>query len=288
MENNAADSPELDNRKSRSSSATSFPRIWDIVVIAMLFLVGQAAVSFIALHAGIVDITAIPDPSEVEEYMDACVARGNSTAIMYPLSMVTIIIMVIAYMRIRGYRRVGARWSAKGLDPSIIVRGIVWIIALQVVIEPIVELLPDLDVEFGRGEWACLTAVVAAPIFEEYLFRGLLIDALATRYRALTSVLASAIVFGVMHVSPANAVSAFAIGVILGVIYLRTRSLLSTIILHAINNAMAFTLLCLNMKDLTFREMTGGGAVYYVTYAISAAITISMFFYAWNTVLKRR
>lgn len=89
---------------------------------------------------------------------------------------------------------------------------------------------------------ALLLVCVVAPICEELFFRGFLFGAL--RRRGLPVALAvSGLAFGIAHgaSSPAGfLVPLAALGVILALLYERTRSLYPSIALHALNNSIAF------------------------------------------------
>ena len=77
-------------------------------------------------------------------------------------------------------------------------------------------------------------------------------------------------------------------GLIFCVLYVRTSSLYATIIIHAINNAIAFALINLGMDDMSFAELLGGGVAYYVMYALSAVIFVAASVEAWFKVLRNR
>ncbi|MFM2304379.1 MAG: hypothetical protein RLZZ135_1789, partial [Cyanobacteriota bacterium] len=82
-----------------------------------------------------------------------------------------------------------------------------------------------------------LTAAVAAPIFEEYLFRGFLLPSL-TRYVPVWGAISiSALLFGVAHLSLSEILPLTTLGIILGVVYVRTRSLLASMLLHSLWNS---------------------------------------------------
>jgi len=80
-----------------------------------------------------------------------------------------------------------------------------------------------------------LVVVILAPIFEELLFRKLIIDRVAG-YGEKTAVILSAALFALYHGNVGQAVYAFALGTLFGAIYLRTGEIKYTIILHAMVN----------------------------------------------------
>ena len=136
--------------------------------------------------------------------------------------------------------------------------------------------------------WAAFTAIVSAPILEELLCRGVLFEVLNKRWGVKVSILVSALFFGLLHFNPANAIVAVVAGLIFGVLYVRTSSLYATIIIHAINNAIAFALISVGMDDMSFAELLGGGVLYYVVYALSAVIFVAASVEAWFKVLRNK
>ncbi len=82
------------------------------------------------------------------------------------------------------------------------------------------------------------TAAVAAPVFEEILFRGFLLPSL-TRYMPIWSAIGlSSLIFSVAHLSFSEVLPLTVLGAILGFVYVRSRNLLSSIALHSAWNSV--------------------------------------------------
>ncbi|MBE6701937.1 MAG: CPBP family intramembrane metalloprotease [Ruminococcaceae bacterium] len=81
------------------------------------------------------------------------------------------------------------------------------------------------------------TALVPAFV-EEFLFRGVVLSHLL-RYGKTTAVLFSALLFGIMHQNAAQLLYAVAAGLVLGFIYLKTRSIWPCVLLHFFNNFLS-------------------------------------------------
>jgi uncharacterized protein len=82
-----------------------------------------------------------------------------------------------------------------------------------------------------------LTAAVAAPLFEEFLFRGFLLPSLTRYVPVWGSIGISALIFGVAHLSLSEILPLTTLGIILGVVYTRTRNLLAPMLLHSLWNS---------------------------------------------------
>lgn len=102
------------------------------------------------------------------------------------------------------------------------------------------------DVNFTETTFAAIVAVflivIAAPITEETLFRGLFFGALRTRAPFWLAAGASGLLFGAVHLTTGDVAVAGLLtlfGVILAWLYERTGSLGPPIILHMVNNTIA-------------------------------------------------
>lgn len=82
-----------------------------------------------------------------------------------------------------------------------------------------------------------VTAAVAAPIFEEILFRGFLLPSL-TRYMPVWGAIAlSSLIFAIAHLSLSEVLPLTVLGMVLGFVYARSRNLLSSMLLHSLWNS---------------------------------------------------
>ncbi len=280
----------MENTENKSVLSRVFPKWWDILVMLLLFATSQALFGMLLQLAGVVaPTTSEIDAVDVETYMSEQGALGRYTALVHLFSFLFSIVVLWIYARIRGGKGViRIRHKASGFNPSVILVGVMWLMASQIVLEPLLELLPADDGHgIGRGMWAAFTAIVSAPILEELLCRGVLFEVLNRRWGVKVSILVSALFFGLLHFSPANAIVAIVAGFIFGALYVRTSSLYVTIIIHAINNALAFALISFGMDDMSFAEMLGNGVVYYVIYALSAILFVGASVEAWVTVLRK-
>ncbi len=77
--------------------------------------------------------------------------------------------------------------------------------------------------------------VAIAPITEEFIFRGVLLHRLATKWNLASAVWLSSIIFGLMHPNP---IGISMLGVVWALLYLKTRTLVVPIVAHAMNNTI--------------------------------------------------
>lgn len=93
--------------------------------------------------------------------------------------------------------------------------------------------------ESDFGWWgAFMKVVVIAPVIEELIFRGLILQGLRKNYHAVTAVLVSALMFSLFHLNPWQMPATFILGVLLGWLMIRTNSILLAILGHSLNNLM--------------------------------------------------
>jgi membrane protease YdiL (CAAX protease family) len=86
------------------------------------------------------------------------------------------------------------------------------------------------------GLWTLPLALIAAPLFEEFIFRGLIFGGLRRSFGVWPATLASAAVFAIVH-PPVSIIPVFILGACAALVYERSRSLLAPMLVHAVYNA---------------------------------------------------
>lgn len=86
-----------------------------------------------------------------------------------------------------------------------------------------------------------LGAVVAAPLVEEFLFRGLLYRYMRSRVRVPLAVVLTSLVFAVLHGFLGLIPILVVFGVMMALLVERYKTLVPSIVLHALNNGVALT-----------------------------------------------
>ena len=154
------------------------------------------------------------------------------------------------------------------------------VLATAYVVEPIVTLLPQMpqwleDVMKQLLDksplWMSIISVsVFAPLFEEWLCRGIILRGLlANRISPVSAIVTSSIFFAVLHLNPWQAVPAFLLGCLFGYVYYKTGSLKLTMLMHCVNNSAAvlFSKMSLFKDADTFMDVLSPGA-YWTLYAV--------------------
>lgn len=257
--NNATAEYEIHLQKSRK-----FPSWMDLFALVGVFvlsvLVGSIVIAVGSLGAEGAEVAVSP----------------KQTLLLYLIQMVPPILFVV--LRRRKFAKGNAiHLGFRQVNVPIMLWGIVLLLASSVVIEPLLALFPPEGYDavtdvLGRGVWSILSVVVCAPILEEILFRGLVFESCRERFGGGAAVLISALLFGLIHGVPVQVINAFVVGIILGYIYLRIRSLINVILLHAINNALAY--LTMGLGADTLKELISAGWLYWTIYVVASVIFV--------------
>ena len=85
-----------------------------------------------------------------------------------------------------------------------------------------------------------LTAVVLAPFFEEVIFRGTLLPILVGRLGRISGLLASALLFGMAHISIGELAPLMVLGMGLGLVRIGSGRLFPCVLMHGLWNAVTF------------------------------------------------
>ncbi len=143
----------------------------------------------------------------------------------------------------RGATNLGAA-LLRGLAAGAVTALLAWLylqaIANVELFSALQEEVARLRVDVGGFFWLALTGIVVAPIFEEYIFRGLVYRGLRRSYGPLLSILGSAALFAIVH-PPISVIPVFVLGLAAGWSFERSRHLIAPIAAHMIYNVFVFS-----------------------------------------------
>lgn len=96
----------------------------------------------------------------------------------------------------------------------------------------------------GVGLWLSFAAaVIVAPVVEELYFRGLILPVLMRRFGTLFAIFLTSLLFALLHFQPNVVIYTFILAIILAVVRLRLKSVIPSMLLHALNNLIAFSII---------------------------------------------
>ncbi len=191
------------------------------------------------------------------------------------ISMPAIVIFMRVMRSRRGSKDARVHFSKRGFDPVVLLSGLVMIIAVSVIIEPLLVIMPTSMPDLEVGGWPMLLSIVViAPIFEEYICRGLLLESLRAKRGVVAALLLSSLFFSLMHLDGVLSVNAFFMGLVLGYVYIVTESLFAPIILHAINNTIAYVQMLFEKDNILLRDLIQNDTLYYIVYGVAVGVLI--------------
>ena len=101
------------------------------------------------------------------------------------------------------------------------------------------RLLPGID---DPRDLARLESAQLPALCEEIFCRGYLLSGLRGRGRTSFAIIASAVLFGILHLDPGRLLTTTCLGALLAVVVIRSGSILPAMLLHFLNNATAVAL----------------------------------------------
>jgi uncharacterized protein len=160
------------------------------------------------------------------------------------------------FAEVTGFR---ARWSDLGWGPLVWVTAVIAevvavsaILALDVPLTGNTEGISDLRADRTYVVSLLVTAVIAAPIVEELVFRGVMLRGLGSRLPVAVAVVVQGAVFGLAHVDPVRGrgnvglvLVLMTVGVVFGGAAHLLRRLGPTVIAHAILNGVVMAVVLL-------------------------------------------
>lgn len=263
------DSPSLVDAESASAPPPRRPGVWAALGTVVLYFVLQLGLSILAgLAIGVVAAVRARIKAGVQHHTPdmhaiarTALANPDVRAILTVFTIAAATVVMIALVR----QTWPAQWSRPDVpgfgfihppDRSAYVAAVVLGIAVLLLGGAMTHLLAhgqpvQQDVTMMAGKVSpgmrillALLVVCVAPVVEELVFRGVLLSGLASRMRIGWAIVASAVIFGCVHLPdfkfawyPVPAL--ILLGLVLGWLRVRTHSLWPSIALHATNNCVA-------------------------------------------------
>lgn len=134
----------------------------------------------------------------------------------------------------------------------------------------------------SRNIFGIIAIAIMAPLVEELLFRGAIEGhMLQTGRKPKTAIFLSALIFGIIHINPAQVPFAFCIGLVFGWLYYRTGSVIPGMIGHFLNNSIATVIMATSTKEEMNQKTVDiiGTTPTYLLLLLAIAIFIGMYFY---------
>ena len=220
-----------------SNYAHYLPTVGGMFLLFLLFLVGALLGNLIILALGLAS----------SEFVSV-----YGTVISYPVMFIPPLLYASAQSRRNEYFDMGYALDSNnfgrlgGVKLGLAVS--VATIALAFMTDSLTRVLPEAPQWFEDAMsaimdapvWLTLISVsVFAPLFEEWLCRGLVLRGLLQKMSPAAAISISAAFFAVLHMNPWQAVPAFIIGLLFGYVYYKTGSLKLTMLMHCVNNTFA-------------------------------------------------
>jgi uncharacterized protein len=230
--------------------------IWQVLVGGFLF-VGQILLPFL-LQVGLLAKGGLPTVPELAfsgaDWVLATDSRGKALYSLVFYLLMAASTLGVLYASIRQYLplpkdwfriQLLGKWPLWGLGSYLVALPLMLGISLlnqqlwqgQGGNNPILQLVLEERDTLALGMFL-FTAAVAAPVFEEILFRGFLLPSL-TRYMSTWGAIGlSSLMFAAAHLSFSEVLPLTVLGAILGFAYVRSQNLLSSILLHSTWNSV--------------------------------------------------
>ena len=200
----------------------------------------------------------------------------NNNAIILISGIITLLFLWL-FFKIRKKRLITEAYIVK-IDSSkvipVVLSGLLFALFVSTAISllPIPESLLESYLQSAEGIVSgsliiiLISIVIIAPIVEEIVFRGLILSRLNKVMNTTVALIISSLIFAILHGHILWVTYAFVLGVLFGIIAIKTGSTLPTIIFH-----MSFNLAGLFVGSIPFPEWSTG-IVCVVSFIISAIL----------------
>jgi hypothetical protein len=161
------------------------------------------------------------------------------------------------------------------------------ILMIIIVVDPLTNIIPvpekyqELFESIFSGSFPALfTAIILAPVLEELIFRGIILEGFLRHFSPVKAIVWCNVLFGMAHLNPWQFLGAFIIGIFISWVYFKTRNLILPIFIHFINNLVGYLFILFTdipVSEASFRDIISGDSNYY-TLVVSCFILLVLFF----------
>lgn len=189
-----------------------------------------------------------------------------------------ILTILYGFYRYRRVEQVPYKFKFNKIPAITMVVSVLMIMTMPVLTDPVSVLLPMPDWAkkmfeemFDNNMYTYISVIILAPVLEETIFRGIILNGLLKTYSPQTAIVVSASIFAFVHLNPWQAIPAFLGGLLMGWMYWKTNSIIPGMILHFVNNLFS-TLLGLAFKDADTIKQLMSTPAYVALYFFCVAV----------------
>ena len=260
MEQNWKDGKIIGEVTAQQKTDLGFASWSDVGVMLLMTILAQYAGG--VLMVGVSSVWGLP------------MSDPRMAALAYVVTMALAVFGVLIYRSRRGGEGRWAEFSTNGFDPMLGLHGLLTLVLIAIVTEPISAYLPKPTAPVEPCFWGFVTSVVCAPFMEEILCRGIVLRGIVHRHGIMAGWIGSSVFFGLIHYHPATTIYAVLAGLVLGHCALKTRSLLSSVLIHAANNAICLWFLAMGWDDTQGLLAEGSSIGSWIGYAVAVLALI--------------
>ncbi|MCD8317435.1 MAG: CPBP family intramembrane metalloprotease [Paraprevotella sp.] len=256
------------------------------ICLIFIFLLAQLLSSMVVmfffnlptlLHKGQLDVNALAgSPSAV------------GLSLLLNGALVWAVMTLLRWTDRRSFRLGSYGWKAF----SVLILGLIPVIFIVNLLLETLS-LEDLNKEFFTqlvyNPWGVLAIVLVGPFSEELVFRmGIQRHLIRSRLTPWLSILLSGLIFGIVHINPAQIPGAAVFGLVLGWLYWRSGTIWVPVAAHIFNNLIGVVMIwCSGDSDLTMADLCGGGGLVWLWAVVALVIGYCFYRYLDERIFSR-
>lgn len=143
--------------------------------------------------------------------------------------------------------------------------------------------------------WAICVIAILAPLAEELCFRYGVCNAmlesklrhkLSPKWLKVLAIVVSSLLFGTIHMNPAQILGALILGLFLGWLYVKSRSIWPSLICHILNNALALAIMLSMPPEQKMQDITPDISIF-ASLIVGAAILAGILIWWLNRIITK-
>ncbi len=225
------------------------PKFWWSVLHLLLYIGIGILLSVLAVF--VATVFTMLGPTKDVNILDA-VIRSVSNSFVNGILAVASIALFVLIIKIRHSLEAKTLFSRRYLSAGVVLVTIITTVGAAILTSEVDNfmrtLIPNWDLMGAEVAemfdnslvWQnFIGAVIVAPVTEEFLLRGLWLRGYTKHYKPWVSIVISSVIFGALHMNLPQFVGATMSGLLLGWAYIKTKSIVLPMIIHAVHNSIS-------------------------------------------------
>ena len=240
------------------------------VIVILIYILSQVLVQYI--YAFVVYFRNLDPNRDFAEALFPAISNINNNKDIFSLITIALAVVIIYYHYCRRKGEYGISFNVKSLKSVDCIIWMIFGVTLSTCFYMILVFFNIIDIDVSGVEIGIryfLVSCMVVPVFEEWLYRNVVMTILLKNMHIIPTIIIRAFLFSVIHASNTQKIYTFFLALVLGVVMIETNNFIVTSYIHIVFNVVG-----LGVIDVYSLNTVTRGVVLFVSTVISVVLLL--------------